>query len=427
MGETVLRFGTVSKFKSQLIHFVLGIMAYNIQHLVLFIGIFYMSPPQAAAGNLLDLSYHGRTKSWNDTITTTASSFFDTYTTPDPVDSWMLPNTTSRVFVWILGLTALIGNAFVLIWRCTGRGTENAVQIRLIANLAASDFFMGVYMIIIASVDMKFKHGFAAEASWWKSGVVCKLASILAVFATESSVLIITLISIDRLMAVSIRYPRISKFRPSETSVTVICLILWAIAVTLAVVPTVVLPAPEVQSDVCLTLPLFTCTSSIHTSNSSIYVLDEATALASKPTDLTENDQPESGIYFMMSIFLGLNMFCLLVVALCYISIFYLVRQSTKKLGMTRAKNEVRMCFRMGLIVLTNFATCMPVVIMGILVQTDIIYISHDVYIFIVIFIIPINSASNPYLYTFSAIIYNYIDHKHYHVANRRGTIPSIV
>ena len=346
----------------------------------------------------------------------------------DSSSSWMLPNTASRLFVWAIGFTALIGNTFVLIWRCAGKGSENPVQVRLIANLAVSDLLMGVFLLIIASFDTYFKHGFASEASWWKTGTVCKLANILSILATEASVLFITLISIDRFMAVAFKYPLCARLRPSTTAITIISSILWLYATILGIVPTLLLPTPELQSDICISLPLIK-TPYLHTSNAHISLLNQTDANSINSTTNMDSKtiQSEMGAYFLISLYLGLNTFCLLTVAVCYLQIFCLVYRSTRKLGMTRPKNEIRMCIRMGLIVATDFVTWLPVVIIGILVQIDVISLTHDIYIIIVIFILPINSAFNPYLYTFSAILYDYLDHRKYTVAKRRETNPSVV
>ena len=66
---------------------------------------------------------------------------------------------------------------------------------------------------------------------------------------------------------------------------------------------------------------------------------------------------------------------------------------------------EIKMAVKMALIVGTDFACWMPVIIMGILSQTGTVDISPDMYAWTVVFILPINSALNPYLYTFYTAI----------------------
>ncbi len=68
---------------------------------------------------------------------------------------------------------------------------------------------------------------------------------------------------------------------------------------------------------------------------------------------------------------------------------------------MAHRQREVKMAVKMALIVGTDFACWMPVIIMGILSQAGIVEISPDMYAWIAVLILPINSSLNPYLYTF--------------------------
>ncbi|XP_070548195.1 G-protein coupled receptor GRL101-like [Ptychodera flava] len=61
-----------------------------------------------------------------------------------------------RFFMWGLGISALLGNCGVLVWRAVSRNKTN-VNSLLISNLALADMLMGVYMIIIASVDQYYR------------------------------------------------------------------------------------------------------------------------------------------------------------------------------------------------------------------------------------------------------------------------------
>ncbi|XP_070552113.1 uncharacterized protein [Ptychodera flava] len=58
----------------------------------------------------------------------------------------------------------------------------------------------------------------------------------------------------------------------------------------------------------------------------------------------------------------------------------------------------------MALIVLTDFCCWVPISVMGILALTDTVTIPNSVYAWSAVFILPVNSAVNPYLYTISHI-----------------------
>ena len=58
-----------------------------------------------------------------------------------------MQNSVLRIAMWVLGGSALVGNAFVVVMRL--RGTSSNVvaykQSLFIGNLGVSDFLMGVY------------------------------------------------------------------------------------------------------------------------------------------------------------------------------------------------------------------------------------------------------------------------------------------
>ena len=63
---------------------------------------------------------------------------------------------------------------------------------------------------------------------------------------------------------------------------------------------------------------------------------------------------------------------------------------------------QIKLATRMALIVGTDFICWMPIIIMGLLSATGAAEIPADVYAWTAVFILPLNSSLNPYLYTFS-------------------------
>ena len=64
----------------------------------------------------------------------------------------LMKNKGVQVCVWILGLTSLLGNLFVIIMRVVVK-EDNKVHSFLLTNLAMSDLLMGIYLLIIAIKD----------------------------------------------------------------------------------------------------------------------------------------------------------------------------------------------------------------------------------------------------------------------------------
>ena len=70
----------------------------------------------------------------------------------------LMSNLVQRIILWFLGVVALVANAAVVIWRFKTRLYANPVSSTLILSLGCADFLMGIYLIIIASVDEYYRY-----------------------------------------------------------------------------------------------------------------------------------------------------------------------------------------------------------------------------------------------------------------------------
>ena len=328
----------------------------------------------------------------------------------------LLPYPSLRVFMWIFGLFAFVGNLSVLLWRCTNHGRENIVQVLLIENLAASDLLMGVNMLIIASADAYYQQYFPSESGVWRNGPVCKFAGILSVLSSEASVFFITLISIDRFLA--IKYPR-GMQRLTKKSATIALTSLWSLALLLSIIPTCTSglnPDFYDVSEVCIGLPFVRAPIYLNKSVVAVefHLAEDYSVISAARDQVIEEDYlyPETGnnpgLYFSIVLFLGINFLCFFVVAVSYIFIFIIVKQTSGRAGKSRSDQEITLAIRMGAIILTDFMCWVPIVTIGILVQSATVTISPVVYVYIVVLILPINSAVNPYIYTIAIYISDY-------------------
>lgn len=69
----------------------------------------------------------------------------------------LMSNTVQRLILWVLGIIAFFGNIVVVVWRYRTRTHTNQVSSLLILSLGCSDFLMGIYLLIIASVDEYYR------------------------------------------------------------------------------------------------------------------------------------------------------------------------------------------------------------------------------------------------------------------------------
>ena len=115
--------------------------------------------------------------------------------------------------------------------------------------------------------------------------------------------------------------------------------------------------------------------------------------------------------YLSIIIFIGINLFCFTIVAFCYIQIFLSAIKSSRRSARIQAQHEeLRMAFKMFAIVFTDFCCWVPLCIVCILTQSQVITVSPDLYAWTVGFILPINSAINPFLYTLSRFISDWLE-----------------
>ncbi|XP_022079238.1 uncharacterized protein LOC110973075 isoform X2 [Acanthaster planci] len=303
-----------------------------------------------------------------------------------------------RVAMWVLGFSALLGNVVAIIWRLKGTGDRcKKTHSFMVMNLAVSDFMMGVYMVMVAAADLSYGETYFRVASQWRSSVVCKIAGVISVMSSEASVFFVTLISIDCFLCIVFPFSRIHL---RERSTKIVVSLLWLVAICLSVVPTFsVGPDSDLYglSDVCIGLP-FTTKS---TGQDNVKSEDIPNPLGSQQLTLIVGTDKKPAWILSVVVFLGVNLVCFLVVFCCYVAIFVSVRRTSKMVRKSSHRNrEIKMAVKMALIVGTDFACWMPVIIMGILSQTNTIEIGADMYGWIVVFILPINSSLNPYLYT---------------------------
>ena len=121
------------------------------------------------------------------------------------------------------------------------------------------------------------------------------------------------------------------------------------------------------------------------------------------------------GMYFGIAIFTALNSICFGLICACYTGIFLHPIQTAKQAGRARdTKQERKMATKMGAIVITDLACWAPIIILSILVQSGRHVVTSRVYTWIVTFVLPINSAINPFLYILAAFIFDFMNKRKY-------------
>ena len=308
--------------------------------------------------------------------------------------------------MWVLGLSCVLGNIFVLYWRIRSK-TQNdiqTVQAIFVGNLAFSDLLMGLYMTFLASVDRYYGDEFFKVADDWRVSGPCRVASVLTVLSSETSLLLILFITIDRYLVLVFPFS-VKHFKKLSASVVVIGI--WCITLPISLSASIFADVDSdfyELSDVCIGLPLVTRPGSydlkINTSQNT------STAI----TPLFEFNVPsgyKSSWYFSFVIYLGLNFCVSSVIVVLYIIVFLYVRKARKAAQKTRkVEDDIIMALRMTGVAMVNGLCWLPVTIVSILSQTNLISAPLELYIWTVVFILPLNAALNPYVYTLSLLLH---------------------
>lgn len=261
-----------------------------------------------------------------------------------------------RVTVWFVLLAALLGNSVVLIVLTTSRGKFTVPKF-LMCNLAFADFMMGVYLILLASIDIYTLGEYFNHAVQWQNEGGCQAAGFLSVFSSELSVFTLTILTLERWYAISHAIHLNKRLRLRQSIALMI--FGYTFTVILALLPLVGISS---YGNVSICLPMKT----------------------------------ERGIDigYVVSLLI-MNGVMFLAICFCYISMYLSVKGSAA----TARSNDATIAKRMSLLVFTNFACWAPIAFFGLTASAGMPLIDITNSKILLVFFYPLNSCANPFLY----------------------------
>ncbi|XP_023253743.1 relaxin receptor 1 [Seriola lalandi dorsalis] len=281
----------------------------------------------------------------------------------------LLANIVLRVFVWVVSATTCFGNIFVICMRSYIR-SENKLHAMCIISLCCADGLMGIYLFMIGAYDLKFRGEYNRHAQAWMDSSQCQVIGSLAMLSTEVSVLLLTYLTLEKYICIV--YP-FQYLTPGWRRTVTILLGIWVFGFIIAFLP----------------LACKGLFRNFYGTNGVCFPL--------------HSEQPETlcAHVYSIVIFLGLNLVAFLIIVLSYASMFYNIQrtgtQTTKYSN--HIKKEVTIAKRFFSIVITDSLCWIPIFILKILSLLQ-LEIPGTICSWVVIFILPINSALNPILYT---------------------------
>ncbi|KYM97124.1 Relaxin receptor 1 [Cyphomyrmex costatus] len=281
--------------------------------------------------------------------------------------SHLLDKPLLRAAVWTISCLTCLSNSLVLWGRFTAKD-ENRVLSIIIRNLAVSDMLMGIYLFIIAIEDARFRDNYKEEASTWMSSWPCILLGALAMTSSEVSVLILSFMSVERfiLIAAPLKCHHVMTSQAAASSMIVI----WIVGFIIALAPV------------------------IHWRSSTKFY-----GVNGMCFPLHIDDPYLIGWEYSAFIFLGLNLIGLMIIGYVYVAMFTSIWRTRRATPLSVGDSEFAL--RFFLIVLTDAACWAPIIALKILAMMK-YPVPPDLHAWIVIFILPVNSAINPLLYTFT-------------------------
>ena len=280
-----------------------------------------------------------------------------------------------RVSLAVFACLATVGNALSFVLRVfVLKGKQHSGYSIFVSHLGLSDFLMGVYLVIIGCADRVYLKTYLWEDTRWKNSVTCNVAGFLSLLSSEVSASIICLVTVDRFLVMQFPFSRLHfKRRSAHLG----CLVLWTMDTVLAAVP--LLPATSSwhfysQTGICIPLPV------------------------------TRQDFP--GHDFAFAVMIVFNFVLFLLIASGQLAVFRAVRsQSMRDKGDSGSRSkDIAVAQRLFTVVVSDFLCWFPIGLLGVLASWG-TPVSGEVNVGMAIFVLPLNSALNPFLYSLNTIL----------------------
>ncbi|MBZ3891343.1 Follicle-stimulating hormone receptor [Sciurus carolinensis] len=261
-----------------------------------------------------------------------------------------------RVLIWFISILAITGNIIVLVILTTSQ-YKLTVPRFLMCNLAFADLCIGIYLLLIASVDIHTKSQYHNYAIDWQTGAGCGAAGFFTVFASELSVYTLTAITLERWHTITHAMQLDCKVQLRHAASVMV--MGWIFAFVAALFPIFGISS-YMKVSICL------------------------------PMDI---DSPLSQLYVMT--LLVLNVLAFAVICGCYTHIYLTVRNP----NIVSSSSDTKIAKRMATLIFTDFLCMAPISFFAISASLKVPLITVSKAKILLVLFYPINSCANPFLY----------------------------
>ncbi|XP_050497267.1 follicle-stimulating hormone receptor [Diabrotica virgifera virgifera] len=268
----------------------------------------------------------------------------------DLFDWWTL-----RCGVWIVFLCAMLGNGTVVFVLIFSRSKMDVPRF-LVCNLAAADFFMGIYLGFLAVVDASTLGEFRMYAIPWQMSAACQLSGFLGVLSSELSVWTLAVITLERNYAITHAMHLNKRLSLKHAGYIMICG--WSFAIVMAI------------------MPIFN-------------ISDYRKFAVCLPFEISDTVSLAYVVFLMF-----INGIAFLILMGCYLKMYCAIRGSQ-----AWNSNDSRIAKRMALLVFTDFLCWSPIAFFSLTAAFGLQLISLEQAKVFTVFVLPLNSCCNPFLY----------------------------
>jgi hypothetical protein len=240
----------------------------------------------------------------------------------------------------------------------------------ILLHMAIADGCMGLYLGVVSGADLTYKGIFYTLN--WTHNHLCIIAGILHFLISEMSLLLLVFLSFQWSKVIN----TMAKVQRMDGKLNIVAIIYWFLVLLTGII---------------LVTFVYTELTSIHNNQCLLFVVREGIVL----------NKLELSIII---IFILLNSALLVSLVTIYSMIFIMFKKSKAKVSSSTSKGSfpkvLKLFLNLVVIVVTNFALWVPVLIISILSISG--YKLHDyVLSMLVVLVIPINASTNPLMFAF--------------------------
>ena len=210
----------------------------------------------------------------------------------------------------------------------------------------------------MAAVDVHFRGNYAVNDIWWRNSELCSFAGFLSMFSGELSVATLTVITVDRYIAIALNF-QVKKLGLHQ--VKLILVAVWTVTLVICLAPyfhDTYFGNFFGQTEMCLPVPIASdrqagaaYTNATHRGGITAF----KQSISSTP----------SGWEYSVFVFVGVNGLSFLTIFFLYIRIFIYTKRTRAAVQSVHLKKNLAVARKMLIILGTDAACWLPVIGLG--------------------------------------------------------------